>query len=268
MEEVTGLLAQHGLALVFANVILAQLGVPLPAVPLLVVAGAFVAQGDLDLAPLLVVTTVASLLGDTPWYLAGRRHGYSILRTLCRIAIEPDSCVKQTENVFLRWGPAALIVAKYVPGFATVAPPLAGTMKIPFLRFVFLSAVGALLWAVAPIAAGAWFHTEVDWALQQLEQMGAGAVALIFAVLAIYVGIKAGHRYMLIRFLRSVRVSVEELREMLQREERPVILDARSALARKFDPRAIPGAIAVDIDNPAQALPPLPEDRDIVVYCT
>lgn len=268
MEEVTGLLTQHGLTLVFANVLLAQLGVPLPAVPLLVLAGAFVAQGNLSVAPLLVVTIVASLLGDTPWYFAGRRHGYSILRTLCRIAIEPDSCVKQTENVFLRWGPAALIVAKYIPGFATVAPPLAGTMKIPFPRFVFLSAVGALLWAVAPIAAGAWFHTEVDWALQQLEKMGAGAIALIIAALAIYVGIKAGQRYLLIRFLRSVRVSVEELREMLQQGERPLILDVRSALARKFDPRAIPGAIAVDIDDPGGALPGMSEDREIVVYCT
>ncbi|MDH3287649.1 MAG: VTT domain-containing protein [Betaproteobacteria bacterium] len=268
MEEVTGLLAQHGLALVFANVMLAQLGVPLPAVPLLVLAGAFVAQGNLALAPLLMVTTVASLLGDTLWYLAGRRHGYSILRTLCRIAIEPDSCVKQTENVFLRWGSAALVVAKYIPGFATVAPPLAGTMKIPFPRFVFLSAVGALLWAVAPIAAGAWFHDEIDWALQQLEQMGAGAIALILAVLTIYIGIKAGQRYLLIRFLRSVRISVEELREILQREKQPVILDARSALARKLDPRVVPGAIAVDIDDPGGALPALPEDREIIVYCT
>jgi hypothetical protein len=208
------------------------------------------------------------LLGDTPWYLAGRRRGHSVLRTLCRIAIEPDSCVKQTENAFLRWGPAALIVAKYIPGFATIAPPLAGTMKIPFPRFAFLSAAGALLWAAAPIAAGAWFHAEVDWALQQLEQMGARAVGLILAVLAIYVGVKAGQRYLLIRFLRSVRISVEELKEILRGENRPVILDARSALARKLDPRAIPGAIAVDVDDPAGALPALAGDREIVVYCT
>jgi membrane protein DedA with SNARE-associated domain len=268
MDELTDLLAQHGLALVFANVLLAQLGVPLPAVPVLVVAGAFVAQGNLALAPLLAVTIVASLLGDTPWYLAGRRHGYSVLRTLCRIAIEPDSCVKQTENAFLRWGPAALIVAKYIPGFATVAPPLAGTLKVPFPRFVFLSAAGALLWAALPITLGALFHTEVDWTLQQLEKMGARALVPVLAVLAIYIGVKATQRYLLIRFLRSVRVSVEELREMLKREERPVILDARSALARKLDPRALPGAIVVDIEDPARAMPPLVGDRDIVVYCT
>lgn len=268
MSEITVLLAQYGLALVFANVVLAQLGVPLPAVPVLVVAGAFVAEGSLALLPLLTVAIVASLLGDMPWYLAGRYRGHSVLRTLCRIAIEPDSCVKQTENAFLRWGPAALIVAKFIPGFATVAPPLAGTIKIPFLRFAFLSAAGALLWVAVPIAAGAWFHAEVDWALQQLERMGGRAVVLVLLVLAMYVGVKLVQRYLLIRFLRSVRVSVEELKEMLQREIQPLILDARSTLARKLDPRVIPGAITVDIDDPAVALPALTGEREIVVYCT
>jgi len=268
MSEITALLAQHGLLLVFANVMLAQLGVPLPAVPVLVLAGAFVAEGNLGLGPLLVVTVAASLLGDTPWYIAGRRRGHSVLRTLCRIAIEPDTCIKQTENGFLRWGPAALVVAKFIPGFAMVAPPLAGTMKIPVPRFALLSALGALLWATVPIAAGAWFRTEVDWALQQLERMGAKAAGLILAALAIYVGVKAAQRYLLIRFLRSVRVSVEELKEMLQREAQPVILDARTALARKLDPRAIPGATAVDIDDPAVALPALADDGEIIVYCS
>ena len=268
MSDISALLAQHGLALVFANVVLTQLGVPLPAVPLLVVAGAFVAEGSLGLFPLLLVTIVASLLGDTLWYLAGRYRGHSVLKTLCRVAIEPDSCVKQTENAFLRWGPASLIVAKYVPGFATIAPPLAGTMRLAYPRFTVFSAVGALLWAAAPIALGAWFHAEIDRALQQLGQMGTQAVALVVVALALYLGVKLAQRYLLIRFLRSVRVTVEELKKMLEREARPVILDARSALARKLDPRVIPGSIAVDIDEPVAALPALADDREIVVYCT
>ena len=127
MEQMVSLLAQHGLALVFANVLLAQAGIPIPAVPILVVAGAFVAQGQIALAPLVLVSVVASLIGDTLWYVAGRRYGYGVLRTLCRVAIEPDSCVKQTENIFERWGAPSLVLAKYVPGFSTVAPPLAGT---------------------------------------------------------------------------------------------------------------------------------------------
>ena len=268
MSELGALLAEHGLALVLANVLLTQLGVPLPAVPLLAVAGALVAQGQLSLVPLLAVTVAASLIGDTLWYWAGRRHGYSILRTLCRIAIEPDSCVNQTENAFLRWGEVSLLVAKYIPGFATIAPPLAGTMRLPFGRFTLLSAAGALLWAAAPVALGGWFHSQIDWALRQLERLGGKAVALVIAALAIYIGVKLVERYLLIRFLRSVRISVEELKEILRREVRPLILDARSALARRVDPRVIPGAIAVDIDNPAVALPALADDREIVVYCT
>ena len=120
----------------------------------------------------------------------------------------------------------------------------------------------------APIALGAWFHAEIDRALQQLGGMGARAVALVLVALALYLGVKLAQRYLLIRFLRSVRVTVGELKEMLQREARPVILDARSAFARKLDPRAIPGAIAVDIDDPGSALPALPGDREIVVYCS
>lgn len=102
MEELTALLAQYGLAIVFANVLLAQAGIPLPAVPMLVVAGSFVAEGRIAVAPLAAVVAAASLMGDVPWYLAGRRYGYSVLRTLCRVAIEPDSCVKRTERIFER----------------------------------------------------------------------------------------------------------------------------------------------------------------------
>lgn len=268
MQEMSNLLAQHGLLLVFVNVLLVQLGLPLPAMPLLIVAGAFVVQGQIDLLPLLAVAVMGSLLGDTPWYFAGRRYGYRILRTLCRVAIEPDSCVRQTENIYQRWGPASLMVAKLIPGFATVAPPLAGTMRIALARFVLYSAIAAVLWAGAAIAAGAVFHSEVEWALARLESMGAGTLLLAAAVIAAYAGIKLTERYMLIRFLRTVRISVEELRQMLDEGAAPVILDVRSAAARKFDPRRIPGALAVDMIAPELHLAAVPPDRDVVVYCS
>jgi membrane protein DedA with SNARE-associated domain len=247
---------------------LTQIGVPLPAIPMLVAAGAFVQQGQLAAAGVLAAATVASLLGDAIWYFAGRRHGYRILRTLCRIAIEPDSCVKQTENIFERWGAPSLLVAKYIPGFATVAPPLAGTMRLGFAPFALYSAGGAILWAGVPMFAGMVFHAEVDWLLARLEGMGVGALIMIAIVIGAYVGIKTLERYLLIRFLRMVRVSVEEVREMLRSDERPLVLDARSATARKLDPRHISGAIAVDIAAPAAALPEAAPDRDIVVYCS
>jgi membrane protein DedA with SNARE-associated domain len=268
MEEMTSLLTQHGLALVFANVLLTQAGVPVPAIPILIVAGAFVAQGQIALAPLILVSVVASLVGDTLWYAAGRRYGYRILRTLCRIAIEPDSCVKQTETIFERWGAPSLMLAKYVPGFSTVAPPLAGTMRLGLPTFLAYSAVAALLWAGVPIALGAVFHAEVERALEWLGSMGTGAVAVIAAIVLLYAGVKAVQRFMLIRFLRMARISVEELRDLMRQESKPLVLDVRSAMARKLDPRRLPGAVAVDINAPQAALVAVPPDRDVVVYCS
>ena len=268
MEEMSSLLAQHGLALVFVNVLLTQAGVPVPAVPILIVAGAFVAQGQIGPASLLLVAVVASLIGDTLWYFAGRRYGYRILRTLCRVSIEPDSCVKQTENIFERWGAPSLMVAKYIPGFSTIAPPLAGTMRLGLALFLAYSAVAALLWVGLPVALGAIFQAEVERALEWLESMGTGAVAAIAAIVLLYVAVKVVQRYMLIRFLRMVRISVEELRDLMRQKSKPIVLDARSAMARKLDPRRLPGAVAVDINAPQAVLVAVPPDRDVIVYCS
>jgi len=268
MQALRDLLAQHGLTLVFANVVLAQLGLPLPAVPMLVVAGSLVAEGTLHVLPLAVAVVIASLLGDVPWYFAGRRFGYRILRTVCRLSIEPDTCVKQTENIFTRWGPSSLLVAKYIPGFSTVAPPLAGTMHLGFCRFLIYSAAAALLWAAAPVLCGFFFHKEVDWLLARLEAMGTGAVVIIAVLIVTYIAVKAVQRYLLIRFLRMIRINAGDLKKMIAEGHQPVILDARSALAREAEPRRIPGALAVELDSVESILESIPPDRDVVVYCS
>ena len=268
METLRQLLAEHGLTLVFGNVLLAQLGLPLPAVPILVVAGALVAEGTVNIFALAAAVVIASLCGDVPWYLAGKRYGYRVLRTLCRLSIEPDSCVKQTENIFMRWGPPSLIVAKYVPGFSTVAPPLAGTMRLGFGRFLAYSAAAALLWAAAPVLCGFFFRREVEWLLARLEAMGTGAVTIVVALILLYVVVKAIQRYLLIRFLRMIRIDVADLREMIDRGHQPIILDARSPLAREAEPRRIPGAIHVALESVEDILDTIPPDRDVVVYCS
>lgn len=268
MEEMTGLLAQYGLVLVFANVLIHQAGIPVPAVPLLVVTGALVQQGQLSLALLLAVAVTASLLGDIPWFFAGRRFGYPLLSTLCRVAIEPDSCVKQTENIYERWGAPSLLVAKFVPGFSTVAPPLAGTMRLPLVPFVAYSAAGAALWAGVAIGAGMLFHAEIDRGLAWLEDTGPGVLAAVAAIILLYAAVKWIERWMFIRMLRSARISVDELHRLMQSESPPVILDVRSATARKLDPRRIPGAIAVSIEAPEREIAAVGHDRELVVYCT
>ena len=268
MDALTGLVALHGLTLVFANVLVAQLGFPNPALPMLVVAGVLVADGSLSVAALAAVVVAASLLGDTPWYFAGRRYGYRVLRMLCRISIEPDSCVKQTETIFGRWGPPSLIVAKYVPGFSTVAPPLAGTMGVGIFRFLAYSAAAAFLWATLPVAGGFFFRSEVEWLLETLESMGAGVGAVIAALIVAYIAVKAVQRWLLIRFLRMVRISVADLRTMMDEGQQPVIFDVRSALAREAEPRRIPGAIPVELDAVEHMLEHVPLGRDVVVYCS
>jgi len=268
LEEMTGLLAQYGLALVFANVLLTQLGAPVPAIPMLIIAGALAQSGQLSAAGVLAVAVAASLAGDLPWFVAGRAYGHRVLGALCRIAIEPDTCVKQTENTFGRWGAPSLMFAKFVPGFATVAPPIAGALRIGFTSFLAYSAVGAALWAGVALAAGMIFHAQVDQMLDWLGDMGSGAAAALGLALGFYIAIKWVERALFIRFLRGVRISVDELHEVMQHGSPPVILDARSSAARKLDPRRIPGAIAVDINAPERALPPVAPDREIVVYCT
>jgi membrane protein DedA with SNARE-associated domain len=268
MQETISLLGQHGLLLVFANVLVTQLGIPIPAIPLLIIAGSFAYDGQLGLAQILAVAVIASLLGDLPWFYAGRAYGYRVLNRLCRLSLEPASCVSQTEGIFERWGAPSLTVAKFVPGFATIAPPLAGATRLPLSVFLVYSTVGALLWAGAAVAAGWLLHAQVDSALAWLERMGGGAVLVVAAVIGVFIAFKWIQRLLFFRLMRMARITVDELEEMRQGNAGPVVLDARSSGARRVDARRIPGAIAVDPAAPDQGLAGISQDNEVVVYCT
>lgn len=268
MEQMIGLLAQYGLALVFANVLLAQAGVPLPALPMLIVAGALVRDGQLSLMPVLLVAVAASLLGDLPWYAAGRIAGYRVLRVLCRISIEPDSCVKQTESKFERWGAPSLLIAKFVPGFSTVAPPLAGAMHLTLPSFLIYSAAGALLWAGAAVVLGMVFHTQVDHLLKWLSDMGALAFVVLALVIGFYLAAKWVERRLFMRVMRMARITVDELKTLMADNAPLKVLDVRSSTARKVDPRRIPGAVPVDIAASQPDIGELTPEHHIVVYCS
>lgn len=270
MNDMTALLAQYGLLLVFANVLLAQAGLPLPALPTLIVAGALAHDGQLPVALTLAVAVAGSLLGDLPWYAAGRIAGYRVLRVFCRLSIEPDSCVQQTETKFERWGAPSLLVAKFVPGFSTVAPPVAGAMRLGLMPFLIYSALGALLWAGAAVALGMIFHTQVDSVVQWLSDMGALAFAVLVLAVGFYVAVKWVERWLFVRVMRMARVTVDEMKALIEGDAPVVILDARSSTARKLDPRRIPGAAPVDIAAPAPAhdFGDVTPDHHIIVYCS
>ena len=268
MEQLTALLTQYGLVLVLVNVFLVQAGAPVPAVPTLLVAGALAVSGRLSLAMIILVSVGASLLGDLIWYAAGRIYGLRVLQLLCRISISPDSCVRQTESLFTRWGAPSLIFAKFIPGFSTVAPPLAGALHIKPGPFLAYSAISAALWSGLATGAGMLFHRQIDWALTKLTEMGVYAAVLIIAALVLFVAVKWWERRRFFKVLRMARISVADLYCMMEEGLAPVVVDVRSASAREIDPRRVPGSITVDIAKLDAHVAELPPDREIILYCT
>ncbi len=267
MQEITALLAQYGLAFVFFNMFLEQAGAPVPAVPTLMVAGALSVGGGPALSAIVAVAAIGSLLGDLIWYAAGRIYGFRVLQLLCRISISPDSCVRQTETRFTRWGAPSLVLAKFIPGFATVAPPVAGALQLPIGSFLAYSTLGAALYSLIAAAAGMFFYREIDWLIGQLEAMGIYALVLLALALAAFIAFKWWDRKRFFKALRMARLPVPELRSMMDEGRDPLVVDVRSAGARSLDPRRIPGALAVDIEKIDEHLSGLPPDRDIILYC-
>ena len=260
--------ARLGVPLVFANVLVEQLGLPIPALPTLAVAGALWAEGRLSGPMVLAAAVAACLLADAVWYAAGRRQGYRILKTLCRISLSPDSCVRQTESVFHRWGMPSLLVAKFVPGFSTVAPPLAGAIRAPLPAFLLYDGGGSLIWAGCGFVAGALFHRAIDRLLQDVASIGTGALALLGVLLGLFVAAKWWQRRRFYRMLRMARISVDELRDALTREPPPIVVDVRSPSARQSDPRRIFGARVLDPSALDAALKDVSREGELILYCT
>jgi len=163
-----GVTPPFGLGLLFFNVLVEQLGLPVPAIPTLIVAGALASAGRLPAAGVCSVALAACMIGDSVWYVTGRIYGVRVMRLICRISLTPDICVSQTQSSFERWGAGALVVAKFVPGLSMIAPPLAGATRMSFLRFAGSSALGAALWVGAALLAGIVLRPEIMRLLPRL----------------------------------------------------------------------------------------------------
>ena len=266
--DLIALISQYGLAIVFANVLVEQIGLPIPAIPTLVVAGALGATGQLSLPLVFIVALVACLVADGAWYIIGRIYGNSVMKTLCRISLTPDSCVSETQSRFERWGVNALMVAKFVPGLSLIAPPLAGATRIGVPTFLLFNGIGAALWVVAGVGGGALFGKQVEFVLAKMQDYGTIAVVVIAALLAAYIAYKWWERRRFYNMLRMARISVDDLYRLIEGGERPVIVDVRSHIARSLQPRRIPGALLVPLDAVEGHVKDLPRDRDIILYCT
>jgi membrane protein DedA with SNARE-associated domain/rhodanese-related sulfurtransferase len=268
MTEKSQFLINHGLVLVFAVVFVEQMGLPIPAMPWLLAAGALSAAGKFNLITGIGLTVLACVLADTFWFYLGRWRGVQVLDWLCRISLEPDSCIRRTRNLFTRFGLRALLVAKFVPGFGGVVRPLAGMAGINTSQFILMDAIGSLAYGVCGIGLGFLFSSQIGQIVTAITHLGSGALALLVGLALPYIAYKYWQRRRLLRNLRATRITVAELRQKLEDGEKPVILDLRSSTELKLDPAVIRGAIHVELEKLAGNSDKFPKDRDIVVYCS
>jgi membrane protein DedA with SNARE-associated domain/rhodanese-related sulfurtransferase len=265
MDDVVRLIEQFGLFAVFFTVLLDEGGLPIPASPLLAVAGALTVRGDLNLWALIAAAVAASVIADNSWYWLGRTQGRRVLGFLCKLSFSPDSCVRDTETLFVRVGPSALLFAKFIPALGNVTIALAGITRVPFAIFLPLEIAGATIYLSAPILLGRIFHSAVSQLLDTLERLGVIGVGILAIALLVYLFIRWWQRMLFIRQLRMDRITVDELVTLLDNETKPLVLDVRSRAARADG--IIPGAIPA---HPTEMHPTLEHhdrDAEIVVYC-
>ena len=268
MTETLGFLVRHGPAVLFAAVFVEQMGVPLPAAPWLLAAGALAATDNINWFAALAAATFGSLLADLIWFYLGRYGGHRVLDLLCRISLEPDSCVRRTQDVFTRYGMRGVVAAKFIPGLSTLAPPLAGNSGVGAPRFIFFDGLGSLLYAGCFIVLGVLFSHQLEQVIVALASLGRSALGLVVGLVALYIGYKYYQRKRLLKELRMARITVDELHQKLETGENPIILDLRSQSELERDPALIRGARHITMDEVQARQHEIPRDRDIILYCS
>lgn len=267
-NDVASVVSEYGLAIVFGNVFAEQIGVPVPAIPTLMVAGALAAGGKLSMPAVFAVALIACVIADVAWYAAGRHYGNRVMRLLCGISLTPDSCVSQAQARFERFGPNVLVIAKFIPGIALLAPPLAGAIRMRWLPFLVFDAAGSALWVGAGVAGGVLLGPQIERLLAYVENYGTAAAIVLGALIAAYIAFKWWERHRFYAMLRMARISPEELYRLMDAGVAPLIVDVRSATARSLEPRHIPGALHLPMHGFEEHVRELPRDREIIVYCS
>jgi membrane protein DedA with SNARE-associated domain/rhodanese-related sulfurtransferase len=268
MELPTHILLTYGYILLFAWVLVEQLGIPLPATPMLLAAGALTAQRELSFPLVLLAGLAAALTADSCWFHVGRRYGHQMLRILCKLSFEPTVCVRRTQNSFGRRRRVTLIFAKFVPGLATMAAPVAGQFGMDYWNFFFYDCIGCLLWLGTLLAAGRFFGdllrrnpSLLNWAARF-----SGAL-LLLGILGFFL-VRVYRRRMFLKKLIAARLEPEELKKQLDAGEDVYIIDLRHPLELVPDPFTLPGAIHFSPDDLRARGSEIPRDRDIVLFCS
>ncbi|MBL8255510.1 MAG: DedA family protein/thiosulfate sulfurtransferase GlpE [Pseudoxanthomonas mexicana] len=262
---------RYGVLLVFANVLALSLGLPVPAMPTLILVGAGLALQPeamwLPLFGVLAVSVAASLIGDSVWFYAGRRYGNRTLQSLCRLSLSRDTCMKRTERFYGRFGIRVLSVAKFIPGLSMVSVPLAGAMQARLPLFLRYDGLGAALWASLGLGLGVVFSRQVETVIDTLSQLGAGAGVLIGLALGAYVAWRWWRRRTLLASLETARIEPVDLEALRQAGQPPVLFDIRAPGFRDVDPFVIPGAVFADERELGGILTTYPREGKVVIYC-
>lgn len=268
MQETLQFVLHYGYALLFLWVLIEQGGLPIPATPLLLASGALAGQGRMNLALVLFSATLACVAADAFWYFFGKRRGAVVLNLLCRIAMEPDSCVRRTESKFSKYGEKTLLICKFVPGLNTAAPALAGMVRVPYGRFVAFDVAGGLLWSLAWALLGFVFSKQLDRIAAEAHLLGGGFLILFAIGVVAYVLYRWQDRRKFLEQVKGDRITPDELKHELESGLLPVIIDLRHPLDVLTDPRTLPGALQIAPEDLEARHREITRDGEVVLFCT
>jgi membrane protein DedA with SNARE-associated domain len=268
VTETLQFVVHYGYALLFLWVLVEQGGLPIPATPLVLAAGALAGQGRMSFALVILCATAGCVCADVFWYAFGKRRGAVVLNLLCRIALEPDSCVRRTETRFERWGARTLLICKFVPGLNTAAPALAGMVGVPYGRFAAFDIAGGLLWALAYTLLGFIFSKQLDRVAADAHLVGGWLLLVFIGGVIAYVLYRWRERQRFIEQVKGDRITPDELKHQLESGEQPVIIDLRHPLDVLTDPRTLPGALQISPEDLEARNGEISRDREIVLFCT
>jgi membrane protein DedA with SNARE-associated domain len=268
MESLEVFIRTYGYPALFGGMVLEQFVPPLPGEPLLLGAGALAGTGYFRLWFVAAFALAGTVLGDLIWYEIGRRGGRQVLKRLCRLSIEPDTCVRRGEDTFAHRGASALLIAKFLPGLNSIGQPLAGALGMPRQRFVIFDVLGAVLWVGLYIGLGYALHDQLAEAAVLADRLGVWAIAIVAGAFGFYLGVKVTRRQLFLRQLRIARISPEELKAKLTAREPVFIVDLRHELDVQADPMMIQGAVHMTPAALEQSHAAIPRDREVVLYCS
>ncbi len=268
MTDTLQFIQLYGYLLVFVWVLCEQAGLPVPVAPLLMTCGALAGQGRISLFLTVLAAALGSITSDSLWYYIGKRRGLTVLRLLCKISLEPDTCVRQTEARFARFGVRTLLFAKFVPGLNTAAAPLSAVVGIPYPRFAVFAFSGAALWAASFTLIGFFFSRQIARITDGLQRLGSWTFLMVVAAFIAYIGYRYYDRVRFLNQVKGDRITPQELKTKLELGEPVRIIDLRHPLDLLPDPHTLPNALRISPEELENRHGEISRDGEIVLFCT